>query len=211
MRLHDADWAPNPRRVRIYLAEKGLEVPRRPVDLRAGEHLGEAYRAENPFASLPVLELDDGELIPESAAICRYFEVLHPEPPLFGGGDARAVARIESWTRRIEHDGYAAVVNVLRNSRPAFADRPLPGAWPPMVQLPALAERGEMMWEVFVRTVDAQLGEMTWIAGEAYSFADITLLTTVDFAGAARLAVPEACANLRRWHTAASARRSAKA
>ena len=211
MKLHDADWAPSPRRVRIYLAEKGIEVPRRVVDLRTGEHLSDVYRAENPFASLPVLELDDGELIPESAAICRYFEALHPDPPLFGGSDARMVARIESWTRRIEHEGYAAAVNVLRNTRPAFTDRPLPGVWPPMEQLPALAERGQMMWEVFVRSADRQLESADWIAGGAYSFADITLLATVDFAGAARLTVPDACTALRRWHMRATARPSSSA
>ena len=211
MRLHDADWAPSPRRVRIYLAEKGISVERRAVDLRGGEMMGEAYRVENPFAAVPVLELDDGELIPESAAICRYFETLHPEPPLFGGGDARAVARIESWTRRIEHDGYAAAVNVLRNARPAFVDRPLPGAWPPMAQIPALAERGRLMWEVFVQTLDRQLGATEWVAGDGFSFADITLLVTVDFAAAARLAVPEGCGALARWHRAASARPSAAA
>ena len=211
MRLHDAEWAPSPRRVRIYLAEKGITVERRPVDLRAGEQMSASYLDENPFAVVPVLELDDGELIPESAAICRYFEMLHPERPLFGGADALAVARIESWTRRIEHDGYAAAVNVLRNARPAFVDRPLPGAWPPMTQIPALAERGQMMWDVFARTVDEQLGRVAWVTGDTFTFADITLLVTVDFAAAARLPVPESCANLRRWHAAASARPSASA
>lgn len=211
MRLHDADWAPSPRRVRIFLAEKGVTVERRSVDLRGGEMLTDAYRAENPFAAVPVLELDDGELIPESAAICRYFEVLHPDPPLFGGSDPVAVARVESWVRRIEHDGYAAAVNVLRNTRPAFADRPLSGVWPPMLQPPALAERGQMMWAVFVRTVNAQLSRTTWMAGDAFSFADITLLTTVDFAAAARLEVPDSCSHLRRWHAEASARPSASA
>lgn len=211
MRLHDADWAPSPRRVRIYLAEKGITVDRRPVDLRAGELMSEGYRSENPFAAVPVLELDDGELIPESAAICRYFETLHSDPPLFGGGDPLAVARIESWTRRIEHDGYAAAVNVLRNARLAFVDRPLPGAWPPMAQIPALAERGQMMWDVFAQALNEQLGRSEWVTGDAFTFADITLLVTVDFAGAARLAVPESCANLRRWHAAATARPSASA
>lgn len=211
MRLHDADWAPSPRRVRIYLAEKGITVARRPVDLRASEHLSEVYRQENLFATVPVLELDDGELIPESAAICRYFEALHPHPPLFGGGDPLAVARIESWTRRIEHDGYAAAVNVLRNDRSAFVDRPLPGAWPPMAQIPALAERGRMMWQVFASALDAQLDGREWVTGDTFTFADITALVTVDFAAAARLDVPEPCAQLRRWHQAASARSSAAA
>lgn len=211
MRLHDADWAPSPRRVRIYLAEKGIAVERRIVDLRGGEMLSDAYRIENPFGAVPVLELDDGELIPESAAICRYFETLHPAPPLFGGDDPLAVARIESWMRRIEQDGYAAAVNVLRNTRSAFTDRPLPGAWPPMLQLPALAERGQMMWAVFVRTLDEQLSRGDWVAGATFSFADITLLTTIDFAAAARLEMPEACADLRRWHAAASTRPSAAA
>ena len=116
MKLYDAPWAPSPRRVRIFLAEKGIEVPCEAIDLRSGEHLGDAYLRINPRGALPALELDDGEVLCESAAICRYFEALHPQPPLFGTTPIE-IGRIESWTRRIEGDGYAAAVYVQDGTR----------------------------------------------------------------------------------------------
>lgn len=210
MMLYDAAWAPSPRRVRIFLAEKGLTVERVVVDLKKDEQLGPAFLKINPRGTVPVLVLDDGEVIGESSAICRYFEALHPEPPLFGT-DARAIARIEDWTRRIEGDGYAAVVNTLRNAAPGFAGRALNGAWPPVEQIPALAERGRMMWERFVDVLDARLAEQEWVAGADFSFADIAALCTVDFAKAARLPAAWDRPAIARWHAAASARPSARA
>lgn len=210
MKLYDAAWAPSPRRVRIYLAEKGIEIERQTIDLRAGEQLGAAFLAINPRGLVPALQLDDGEVICESSAICRYFEVLRPDPPMFGATPIE-IARIESATRRIENEGYAAAVYVLRNANPAFEDRGVAGMWPVMVQIPQLAARGMMMWDVFVETLDGMLADRPWITGESYTFADITALTTVDFAKAARLGVPESMRNLRRWHEAASARPSASA
>lgn len=210
MKLYDAAWAPSPRRVRIYLAEKGIEVDRVPVDLRSDEHLGAAFLAINPRGVVPALELDSGEVLCESSAICRYFEALQPAPSLFGES-ALDIARIESWTRRIEQEGYAAVVYVLRNQREAFRDRGIAGKWPAIPQIPELAERGGILWAAFATALDAQLATRDWIATDAYSFADITALVTIDFAKAARLAVPEGLGNLRRWHAAASARSSAAA
>jgi glutathione S-transferase len=210
MKLYDAEWAPSPRRVRITLAEKGIEVERVQVDLRTGEQLADAYLAINPRGAVPALELDDGEVICESAAICRYFEALHPDPPLFGTTPLE-IARIEAWTRRIENDGYTAAVYAFRNSRDMFKDRGAPGKWPPIPQIPELATRGAIMWKAFVEGLDGRLGENEWIAGGGYSFADITALVAIDFARAARLAVPEACGNIARWHAAASARPSASA
>lgn len=211
MLLHDAAWAPSPRRVRIYLAEKQIEVPRRTVDLRAGEHMQPAYLTENPRGVVPALELDNGELITESVAICRYFEALQPDPPLFGGTPL-AIARIEAWTRRIEAEGYVAVVNMFRNANPAFAGRGLPGATPLVPQIAELATRGRAMWDAFVDTLETQLGESEWVAGQDYTFADISALVAVDFARAAvKLSPPEACTHLARWYAAASARPSAAA
>lgn len=210
MKLYDAERAPSPRRVRIYLAEKAIAVERVPVDLRANEQLGEAYLAINPRGTVPALVLDDGEVISESGAICRFFEALHPQPPLFGTRPVE-VARVEEWTRRIEAEGYAAVVYALRNRAPAFMNRALPGNWPAVPQLPALTERGRVMWETFVTRLDARLAASEWIAGDRYSFADVTGLVTVDFARAAKLAVPETAAHVARWHAAASARPSAAA
>jgi glutathione S-transferase len=210
MKLYDAPWAPSPRRVRIFLAEKGVQVERVAVDLRAGEQLADPYLAINPRGAVPALELDSGEVICESAAICRYLEALHPERPLFGDTPL-AIARIESWTRRIESDGYAAAVYAFRNRSPAFEGRGAPGKWPAMPQIPELAARGLIMWDAFVEAIDARLATNEWIAGGGYSFADITALVTVDFARAAKLMLPDAAVHLRRWHDAAGARPSATA
>lgn len=210
MKLFDAAWAPNPRRVRIFLAEKGVDLPREQIDLRRNEQLEPAYLARVPRGLVPALELDSGEVITESTAICRYVEALHPTPALFGA-DPLEIARVESWNRRIENDGYAAAVYAFRNAHPAFADRALPGRWPAVAQVPALAERGQVMWAAFIAALDEQLATSEWVAGERYSFADITALTTIDFAKAAKLPVPDGAAHVRRWHQAAGARPSADA
>lgn len=211
MKLYDAVWAPSPRRVRIFLSEKGIELDRQMIDLRSGEQLGPDYLAINPAGTLPALQLDDGEIITESAAICRYLEALHPAPALFGATPVM-VGRVESWTRRIEADGYAAAVYVFRNSRPALADKGLPGNWPPIPQIPELATRGAIMWNRMVEALDDQLAHHEWIAGDAISFADITALVTVDFAAKpAGLAIPESATHLMRWYKAMAARPSASA
>ena len=210
MKLYDAPWAPSPRRVRIFLAEKAIEVPREAIDLRSGEHLADDYLRINPRGAVPALELDDGEVLCESAAICRYFETLHPAPPLFGTTPIE-IGRIESWTRRVEGDGYAAAVYVLRNTVPAFKDRAIPDAGLAVAQIPELAARGALMWESFTEALDQRLADREWIAGGGYSFADITALVTIDFARAAKPTLPERRVNLGRWHAAASARPSAGA
>lgn len=210
MKLYDAAWAPSPRRVRMYLAEKAIQVERVTIDLRADEQLGGAYLAINPRGTVPALVLDDGEVIAESGAICRFFEALHQQPPMFGARPVE-IARVEEWVRRIEGEGYAAAVYCLRNRAPAFMNRGLPGKWPTVPQLPALTERGKVMWEAFVAALDTRLAASEWIAGDRYTFADITALATIDFARAAKLAVPDTAGNVARWHAAASARPSAAA
>jgi glutathione S-transferase len=210
MKLYDATFAPSPRRVRIFLAEKGIEIDRVMVDLRADEQLADAYLAVNPRGAVPALELDSGEVICESAAICRYFEALQPEPALFGTTPLD-IGRIESWTRRIESDGYAAAVYTLRNARPNFADRGVPGKWPAIPQIPELGARGLVMWDAFSTALDEWLDGREWIATDAYSFADISALVTIDFARAAKLEIPDECRNILKWYDAASARPSAAA
>lgn len=210
MKLYDADHAPSPRRVRTYLAEKAISVERVAVDLRAGEHLQPAYLAINPRGTVPALQLDDGEVIGDSTAICRFFEAMHADPPLFGARPVE-IARVAAWTRRIETEGYAAAAYVLRNTATSFAGRAEAGNWPRLEQIPALAGRGRTMWGTFVATLDARLADSEWIAGDRYSFADITALVTVDFARAAKLVVPEEATNLIRWHESASSRPSATA
>ncbi len=210
MKLYDSSWAPSPRRVRVYLAEKGIAVDRVAIDLRSDEHLGTDYLAINPRGAVPALELDDGTVITESASICRYFEVLHPQPPLFGT-DARSVALIDSWTRRIESDGYAAAVYAFRNSKPQMEGRGQPGRWPPIPIIPALVARAGIMWGEFADHLDGQLATSPWVTGDAISFADITALITIDFAARAGLCIPDGLHHIARWHAEMSARPSAAA
>ncbi|HEU4968893.1 MAG TPA: glutathione S-transferase N-terminal domain-containing protein [Sphingomonas sp.] len=210
MILYDAVWAPNPRRVRMYLAEKGISIERRIVDLAGGENLREPFLSVNPRGTVPVLELDNGERIADSVAICRYLEALHPDPPLFGR-DALEVGRIEAWTRKIEAEGYAGVVYAFRNRHKNMVDRALSGHWPAVPQLPELVMRGQNMWGWFVETLDEHLEGREWIATDSYSFADLTALMTVDFAKATRLSDGNLPPALAAWHARASARPSALA
>jgi len=210
MKLYDAERAPSPRRVRIYLAEKGLTVERVMVNLTTGEHLLPDYLAINPRGVVPALQLDNGEIICESSAICRYFESLHPEPALFGRTPVE-IARIESWTRRIENDGYTAAVYAFRNSRPQMEGRGAAGFGPPIPLIPELATRGAIMWGAFVDALEHQLGRHPWIVGPEFSFADISALVTIDFARAAKLAIPDGSVSVRRWYEAVTARPSAAA
>ena len=201
--------APNPRRVRIFLAEKGIAVPTVQVDLRAGEQFSTAFRAVNPDCTVPVLELDDGARIADVMAICVYFETSEPEPPLMGTG-ARERALVTLWQRRVEREGFLAVADALRNSSPGFKGRALPGT-DDYEQIPALVERGRARVGKFFQMLDDQLAQSEFVAGARYSVADITALVSIDFARWIKLAVPDACSHLRRWYEAVSSRPSAKA
>lgn len=207
MKLFDAGWAPSPRRVRIFLAEKGVEVETVSIDLRTDEQLAPAYLAVNPRGTVPTLLLDNGMVIDESTAICRYFEAVHPEPNLFGQTPVE-IALIEGWTRRIESECYAAVENVFRNTLPALRDRALPGKWPPMPQLPELVTRGRIMFDQFVAAADARLGASAYLARDRFSYADIALVVALDFGRRAGLVPGETRANLARWYSEVSARPS---
>jgi glutathione S-transferase len=209
MKLYDCTPAPSPRRVRVFLAEKGIVVPTVQVDLRADEQFSPAFRAVNPDCTVPVLALDDGTCIADVMAICVYFEALQPEPPLMGVG-AQDRAIVTAWQRRVERDGFFAVAEAFRNSTPAFKGRALPGA-DDYEQIPALVERGRTRVGRFFAMLDARLADHDFVAGRRYSIADITALVAVDFARWIKLALPEECSHLRRWHGAVSARPSAKA
>ena len=201
MKLYDGGRAPNPRRVRIFLAEKGIKVPVEQVDFGAMAQKSSAFTAINPIQRVPVLVLDDGTVIAESIAICRYFEELNPEPPLFGRG-ALEVAQIEMWNRRLELHLLFPVAHVFRNSHPAMKDLEVP-------QVPAWAEANKPRVAEFLAILDRDLANRPFVAGDKYSVADITGLVAVDFMRLARLAVPEDCANVRRWHAKVAARPSA--
>lgn len=210
MKLYDFTHAPSPRRVRIFLAEKGLTVPSVQIDLVKKEQLSPDYRRVNPDCTLPALELDDGTVLCETMAICRYVEEIQPAPPLFGR-DAKDRAIVEMWNRRVEFNGYLRAADILRNSEPRFADRGLPGVEGGVPQIPALVDRGRDALKRLYARLDAELANREFIAGPHYTVADITALVTVDFAGRTGLAIPAEFAHLARWHQAVSARPSAKA
>jgi len=210
MLLYTCRTAPSPRRARIYLAEKGIEVPMQEIDLRSGEHFSEAFRRRNPYATVPTLELDDGTCITESDAICTYFEALHPDPPLMGS-DPKSKALVTMWNRRVEFDGYLAVAEGFRNRVPAFADRAMPGRHK-VPQVEALAERGAQRYRDFLEDLDERLAESEYVAGDTFSVADITAFVTIEFARGALKIEPQADqTNIARWHQAVSSRPSAEA
>jgi glutathione S-transferase len=203
MRLFDGGRVPNARRVRIFLAEKGISVPLVPVDLGRKEHRLPEFLARNPLGRVPVLELDDGTILTESVAICRYFEELHPEPPLFGSG-ALGRARVEMWNRRCELELYGAVQAAFRHLHPAMAEYEVP-------QIAAWGEANKPRAIEALRMLDHALGATRFIAGDTFSIADITAFIAVEFLKPARLAIPEDCARLRDWHAGIAARPSTAA
>jgi len=209
MKLYDCAVAPSPRRVRIFLAEKGITVPTVQVDLRNGEQFSESFRKINPECTVPVLELNDGTRIADAIAICVYFEGVKGEPPLIGR-DPASRARIVAASRRAERDGFYAMVEAFRNATPGFKGRALPGT-ADYEQIPALAERGRARVARFFETMEAELAGRAFVCGNDYSLADITVLVTIDFAKWIKLTIPESCVHLRRWYDAVSARASAKA
>lgn len=203
MKLFDGGRAPNPRRVRIFLAEKGIAVPLVPVDMGAMEHRGGDVAARNALRRLPVLELDDGTVLCESVAICRYFEEIQPEPALFGRG-ALGKAQVEMWQRRLELNLLLPVGFAFRHIHPAMREWEVP-------QLPEWGEVNKPKVLDFLVLLDAELALREFAAGDAFSIADITGLVAIDFMKPARIAVPEELTNVIRWHRALAARPSAAA
>jgi glutathione S-transferase len=203
MKLYDGGRAPNPRRTRIFLAEKGIQVPTEQVDLGQLEQKSGAYTAVNPIQRVPALVLDDGTVISESIAICRYFEALKPEPSLFGR-DALEIAGIEMWQRRLELHLLFPVSHVFRNTHPAMKEMEVP-------QVPAWADANKPRITEFLGILDRELANRPFAAGERYSVADITGLVSIDFMKPAKLSVPDEFANVKRWHADISARPSASA
>lgn len=204
MKLYTNQHAVNPRRVRMYLVEKGLEldIEQVEVDIAGRENVGDAYRSINPLGWVPVLELDDGTRIAESIAICRYFEALHPEPPLFGGPDSLAIARVEQWNRHAE----------LELLLPAtFAFRHLHDFWKGKIE--QVESWGELAKRLAVDRfdwLDEALADRTWLAGDSFSVADITALCAVDFARLSKVRIGER-EHLGRWYAAMKERPSYEA
>jgi glutathione S-transferase len=203
MKLYDGGRAPNPRRVRIFLAEKGVTVPTEQVDLGALQQRSAAFTAVNPMQRVPTLLLDDGTAIAESIAICRYFEVLHPEPPLFGRG-ALDQALVEMWNRRVEFHLFLPVASVFQHLHPAMKVMVDP-------QVAAWGEANKPRVQSFLQFLDGELAQRSHVAGSHYTVADITAMVAVDFMRASKLAVPAALEHVKRWHAAVAGRPSANA
>jgi glutathione S-transferase len=203
MKLYDGGRAPNPRRVRIFLAEKGISIPAEQINLGALQQRSEAYTAINPMQRVPALVLDDGTVIAESIAICRYFEALQPEPPLFGAGALNS-ALVEMWNRRAELHLLFPVAAIFQHLHPAMKVMVDP-------QVPAWGEANQLRAFAFLEFLDGELKNRPYIAGNNYTVADITALVAVDFMRVSKLAVPANLGNVRRWHQDVSGRPSAAA
>lgn len=203
MKLYDGGRAPNPRRVRIFLAEKGITVATEQVDLASLQQRSEAFTAINPMQRVPALILDDGTVIAESIAICRYFEALQPEPALFGRG-ALELALVEMWNRRAELHLLFPVAAVFQHLHPAMKQMVQP-------QVPDWGEANKPRVAAFLQFLDRELESRPYLAGSAFTVADITAAVAVDFMRVSKLAVPDALVNVRRWHQSVAARPSAAA
>ena len=203
MKLYDYKAGPNPRRVRIFLAEKGISVPLVHTDIVKREQKTPEFLAKNPIGSIPVLELDDGTCISESVAICRYFEELNPEPPLFGT-TALEKAVIEMWLRRVELNFMVPVGMVWIHGHPLTARL--------IKQIPEAADQNRKRVHLGYQLLDDQLVENEFVAGDTYSVVDAVLLASLDFAnGLVGVPYDSALTHLKRWHEAVSARPSADA
>jgi len=202
---HSAQSAP-----REYLSRRERDqLPTVQVDLRNGEQFSPAFRAINPECTVPVLELDNGTRVADILGICRYFEELYPEPRLMGR-TAEQKAVIEAWQRRLDRDGFYATMEAFRNSTPGLKGRALPGA-ESYEQIPALAERGRMRIQHFFTFLNVRLSDNKFVCGPQFTVADITGMVTVDFCTWAKLKPPDDLTDLNRWHSAVSARSSARA
>jgi glutathione S-transferase len=203
MKLYDSPGAPNPRRVRMFLAEKGLSIPSVAVDLGKLEQKSEAYTAVNERQRTPALELDDGTVLCESMAICRYIEAKHPEPNLFGR-TPEEIGEIEMWTRRMEFHLLFTVASAFRHLHPAMAQ----------MEVPQLKEWGELNKSRIpdeLAMLDRHLEGRDYVACGRFTAADITGIVAVDFVRPTRVPIPEELTNLARWRATISARPSAKA
>lgn len=209
MKLYDCATAPSPQRVRIFLAEKGVDIPLVAVNLREGEQLGEAFRKINPDCTVPVLELDDGTMISEIFAICLYLESQYPEPALMGRNSVER-AMVAMWNTKIEQNGIAALAEILRNRAKGMQGRALTGPIN-LAQIPQLVARGRIRAEAFFDRLDDQLRDSAYVTGDQFSMADITAYVMVEFAGWSKISIKESQENLQRWYNTVSKRPSTMA
>ena len=205
MKLYDFELAPNAQRVRVFLAEKGLEVPTEQLNVRDDDQFVEPFTSMNPFHCVPFLELDDRTVIAESMSICRYLEELHPEPPLFGRtAEERAV--IDMWLRRFELDAFIPMLHAVRNHVPMFAGRVVPGTRTDLPQLPVMVTRGKEMMEVFLARVEPHMAQNEFIAGPDFTIADITGYFTVRMTNALEMDLTTSYPAVTAWFAKVSQR-----
>ena len=209
MKFYDCKTAPSPRRVRIFLAEKGIELETVQVDLGSGEQFSEEFKKVNPDCAVPALELDDGSCISEVVAICQYIEDLHPEPALLGNSPEER-ARVSMWNGKVEQLGLWAMMDAFRNASKGLVDRALPGP-ESYAQIPELADRGRKRVLQFFYRLNDQLAGNKFVAGDSYSIADISAMVLVDFAGWIKIAIPDDASHIKRWYDDVSKRPSAAA
>ncbi len=203
MKILGEKRAPNPRRVRVFLAEKGIHVPSEQVDIMSEAHKSADFAEINPVQRVPVLILDDGTALSESMAICRYFEALQPDPPLFGRTPLE-IGMIEMWNRRAELNFFFPVAQVFRHTHPAMARLEVP-------QVAAWAEANKPRVAEIIRVFDERLGAAPYLAGDSFSVADITAMIATDFMKPASLAIPDEALHFKRWYAQVSSRPSHKA
>lgn len=209
MKIYEDDLAPSCRRVRIFMAEKGIDVSGSKVGILQGENLEQEFLSINPYGILPVLELDDGTRICESVAICRYIEALHPNPPLMGT-TALEQAFVDMYDRRSDFDGILAVAEFFRNAIEPLAGRVVPGVRG-TEQIPALIERGRQRTLIFFQHLERRLADRDYLATDRFTNADITAMCAVDWAEFAGLDIPADCPSVQRWYGQINTRPSAQA
>ena len=203
MKLYNHSHAPNPRRVRVFLAEKGIEVVLEEIDILAGQSRTPEFLAKNSSGGVPLLELDDGSCLSESVAICRYLEGLHPEPNLLGR-DLREQAEIERWNRRMELELMAAIGRTFQNTSPIFQGR--------FKQFPEYGEAQRAVVYQRLERMDRELDGHQFVAGDRFTITDITALVAIDLgARFADIKIAPEFAHLTRWYETVSSRPSAKA
>lgn len=206
MKFYDCPTAPSPRRIRIFLAEKGLKIETVQVDLGSGEQLSGGFAAINPNHTVPVLELDDGTRLLDSNSISIFLDEKFPEPNLTGR-DPKERAVVAMWQREMDINGLMAVAECFRNSSKGLKGRALTGAVG-YEQIPELAERGRQRVRHFFADLDRRLGQREYVSGDRFTVADITAFVTIDFARAIKESIPPEAVNLRRWYTSVSSRPS---
>ncbi len=202
MKIYETRTAPNPRRVRMFLAEKGIDVDYVQVDIQSGENLSKEMRKKNPIGKIPILELDDGTCIAETDAICTYFESIQPEPPLMGTSPIEK-ATISMWQRQVEFAFMLQVGMCFQHTTGYFKDR--------MVPVPEYGKQAGINAAKYMSILERRLGESEYIAGDKFTIADITALCSMDFARVINIRMKDEQVNLQRWYESVSGRESAKA